>query len=199
MILSLLKKRYSCRKFADQAVPPEIIDYIIECGRLSPSGGNEQPWKFGIVTDRQLIREIAGAASVNYDQSWIAASPLIIVLCTQIFDKTAKEIGMHRFSSFHNRLQTMDRDLYAIVEMEEHQTKIPGEHMVLAALEHGFYSTWVSSLDCEKVAALLGIEGYLVSNVLVFGYPAKDRPATPKKKTSDIVFTNNYKNTGFQP
>ncbi len=199
MILDLLKKRYSCRKFADQAVPPEIIDYIIECGRLSPSGGNEQPWKFGIVTDRQLIREIAGAASVNYDQSWIAASPLIIVLCTQIFDKTAEEIGMHRFPSFHNKLQTMDRDLYAIVEMEEHQTKIPGEHMVLAALEHGIYSTWVSSLDCEKVAALLGIEGYLVSNVLVFGYPAKDRPATPKKKTSDIVFTNNYKNTGFQP
>ena len=45
MILDLHKKRYSVRAFLGTAIPHSIIGYILECGRLSPSGGNEQPWK----------------------------------------------------------------------------------------------------------------------------------------------------------
>ena len=81
--------------------------------------------------------------------------------------------------------------------MEEHQTKIPGEHMVLAALEHGIYSTWVSSIDCEKVGQLLGVDGYWVSNIIAFGYPKTKREVTPKKNTEDITFTNSFVNTGI--
>ena len=86
---------------------------------------------------------------------------------------------------------SQDLFYYAIVyygNMEEHQTKIPGEHMVLAALEHGVYSTWVSHIDCEKVGALIGIEGYLVTNIIVFGYPEGPGEPTPKKALGDITF-----------
>ena len=55
MLLDLLKDRYSVRKFKDEKIPKEVIDYIIECGRLSPSGGNEQPWKFGVIPERDEI------------------------------------------------------------------------------------------------------------------------------------------------
>lgn len=41
MINELLKKRSSVRKFSSRNVPTEMIDYILEAGRLSPSGGNE--------------------------------------------------------------------------------------------------------------------------------------------------------------
>lgn len=191
ILLDLIEKRYSCREFSDKVIPDDIIRYIVECGRLAPSGGNEQPWKFGIITDKALIGEMAKAASRLYDQSWIVKAPLIIVLCTQIFDVSG-ELGMGRFPSFHDRLQSIDRELYAIVNMEEHQTKIPGEHMVLAALEHGIYSTWISCVDCERVEDLLGVRGYHVTNLLVFGYPEKSRPVTPKKSLEDITFTNGF-------
>ncbi len=68
MLLDLLEQRYSCRNFSDRPISPEIIAYILECGRLSASGGNEQPWKFGVITDKKLISELAEAASVNYSQ-----------------------------------------------------------------------------------------------------------------------------------
>jgi len=197
MILELLKKRYSCRNFSNKPIPKEIISYMLECGRLSASGGNEQPWKFGVVTDPEIIEKISKAASVNYDQKWIAKAPLAIILCTQLFETANEEIGMKRFPSKHDKLQKIDRDLYAAINMEEHQTKIPGEHMVLAALEHGIYSTWISSIDCERVGELIGIEGYLVTNVIVFGYPEKMRAITPKKNLSNITFTNHFNNTGF--
>lgn len=197
MLLDLLSQRFSCRDFSDREIPEDIIRYISECGRLSPSGGNEQPWKFGIVTDKLLIQAIAKAASVNFDQSWIAASPLLIVLCTQLFEDPNAVIGMNRFPSYQEQLQKIDRTLYVRVNMEEHQTKIPGEHMVLAAMEHGIYSTWISSMNCEKVGELLGVRSYAVTNVIAFGYPNKMRTPTPKKKLGDITFINHFDAEGI--
>lgn len=197
LLLDLLTQRFSCRNFSDKKIPDELIKYIIECGRLSPSGGNEQPWKFGIVTDRLLIMAISDAASINYRQNWIAAAPLLIVLCTQLFDNPGGEVGRNRFPSYNEKLQSMDRALYARIHEEEHQTKIPGEHMVLAALEHGIYSTWISSVDCEKVGELIGIHGYMVSNVIAFGYPSEMRKPTPKKDLSSITFCNYFNAKGL--
>lgn len=193
MVLDLLKIRYSCRNFSEKSIPDDVIDYMLECGRLSASGGNEQPWKFGVITDKNMIREIAEAASVNYDQSWIQKSPLLVVLCSQLFDGIDENIGMNRFPSLNEKIKKMDRYLYAAVNMEEHQTKIPGEHMVLAALEHGVYSTWISSVDCEKVGKIIGIKGYLVTNVIAFGYPEQAGKVRSKKALKDIVFVNHFK------
>jgi nitroreductase len=200
MLLDLLKKRYSCRNFSDKKIEPKIIEYMLECGRLSASGGNEQPWKFGVITDKDIIGKIAEAASVNYNQAWIAQAPLVIILCTQLFDYPIAEIGeigLKRFPSMIDRMQKIDKDLHTAIGMEEHQTKIPGEHMVLAALEHGIYSTWISSMDCEMVGRLLGVVGYLVSNAIAFGYPDEARNVTPKKDLQTITFTNNFMDKGF--
>lgn len=197
MLLDLLTKRYSCRNFSDKKISNEIIAYMLECARLSASGANEQPWKFGVVTDAALIKEICAAASENWCQKWIADAPLIIVLCTQLFDKTVAEIGLRRFPSMLDRMKEIDKDVFSAVGMEEHQTKIPGEHMVLAALEHGIYSTWISSMNCERVGELLGVDGYLVSNAIAFGYPKQHRELTPKKELDTVTFTNYFANTGF--
>lgn len=140
MLLDLLSKRYSCRDFSKKPIPENVIKYMLECGRLSASGGNEQPWKFGVITDTDTIRKIAEAASVNYSQKWIENAPLLIVLCTQLFDGIDETIVMNRFPSLKEKLKAMDYNLFAAINMEEHQTKIPGEHMVLAALEHGIYT-----------------------------------------------------------
>ena len=196
MLLELLQSRYSCRDFSSQAIPKEIISYMLQCGRLSASGGNEQPWKFGVITDTEIIAKISEAASVNYDQSWITKAPLVVVLCAQLLDSIDEGIAMNRFPSLRDQICRMDKNLYAVVNMEEHQTKIPGEHMVLAALEHVVYSTWISSIDCEMVGKLIGAKGYLVTNVIAFGYPEQTKGATPKKELKDILFTNHFDNTG---
>jgi len=78
MITQLLRSRSSARRFEDRPVPDDVLAEILEAGRLSPSGGNEQPWIFGVVTDRDLIGQIAEAA---HGQTWIAHAPLLIVLC----------------------------------------------------------------------------------------------------------------------
>lgn len=197
MILELLKKRYSCRDFSEKLIPEDIIQYILECGRLSASGCNEQPWKFGVINDKYIIESISKAAGINYSQNWIAKAPLIIVLCTELKGCKNEIHLMNRFPSMKEKIMEMDNHLYSAVNMEEHQTKIPGEHMVLAALEHGIYSTWISSMDCEKVGEIIGIKGYIVTNLLVFGYPRSIKNVTPKKELKNIIFTNHFENNSI--
>lgn len=192
MILDLLKKRCSIRNFKNTKIPEEVIEYIIEAGRLSPSGGNEQPWKFGIITDREKIEKISDIA---YGQRWIKTSQLLIVLCTKIVEdeRGGRDIQIRRFPEWKDEIINMDKDLYSKLNTEEHQTKIPGTHMILAALEHGVKSTWVSYFEVDKVSKLLQLPtNYIPSEIIAFGYTDEDDKIRTKKSKDEVTFYNSY-------
>mgnify|MGYP003681916143 CR=1 FL=1 len=50
--------RRSNRIFQDKPVPKELIKRILEAGRFAPSAGNCQPWKFIVVTNKNMVKEI---------------------------------------------------------------------------------------------------------------------------------------------
>jgi nitroreductase len=193
MILDLLRKRVSVRRFRDQPVPDDVLEEILEAGRLSPSGGNEQPWVFGVVTDRALIKRIAEAAR---GQKWIAKAPLLIVLCATIIEdeRGGRDIQVHRYPEYADLITRMDKGLYSALNQEEHQTKIAGTHMALAALEHGVGSCWVSRFEVKQVADLLHLpEGTIPSEILALGYPQKTRKSARKKSLDQVVFYDTFK------
>jgi len=193
MITELLRSRFSVRKFQDKPVPEEVIQAMLEAGRISPSGGNEQPWTFGVITDRNLIARIAETA---YRQEWIARAPLLIVLCTVgVSDaRGGRDIQKHRFPEYIEAIEKVDQDLYWALNQEEHQTKIAGTHMALVALEHGVGSCWVSLFDVKRLATLLNLPGgTMPSEILVLGYPEEARQLTRKKNLDEVVFYNTFK------
>jgi nitroreductase len=192
MILDLLRKRVSVRKFREQSIPDDVLHEILEAGRLSPSGGNEQPWLFGVVADPALIAQIAGAAR---GQMWIAKAPLLIVLCTIIVEdeRGGRDIQVHRYPEYADIIAQMDKELYSALNQEEHQTKIAGAHMALAALERGVGSCWVSRFEVRRVAQLLHLpEGIIPAEILVFGYSERERKLAPKKLLEEVVFYNTF-------
>ena len=134
-ITDLLKTRASVRKFSPEPVPQAILDDILEAGRLSPSGGNQQPWRFGVITDSGLIVEIA---QIAHHQGWMAYAPLLIVLCTEFVSDGdgGRDIQIQRYPEYAYAIAGMEQDLYRAINQEEHQTKIAGAHMALAAWEH---------------------------------------------------------------
>lgn len=196
MILELLNKRTSVRKFSEQKIPNDLILEMLEAGRLSPSGGNEQSWKFGVVTDVELIKEITKA---SYNQKWLLSAPLLIVMCTVIVEdeRGGRDIQIKRYPKYAKDIEDTEQGLYAALTLEEHQTKIPGTHMVLTALEKGVYSTWVSYFDVEAVSKLLGLpDDIMASEIIAFGYPEK-LPKTIEKKPLEILVFNNHYNKTF--
>ncbi len=197
MILDLLKKRTSTRKFSGEDVPAEVINYILEAGRLSPSGGNEQPWKFGLITSKELIDEIA---KIAYNQNWIKSANFLVVLCTYSVDKSrgGRDIQKARYPGLAKSIENMEDEIYTKLNQEEHQTKIPGTHMVIAALEHGLGSTWISYFDVDKLTHFLNLpEPYRASEIIAFGYPVNNQNITKKKSFSEVIFYNKFSDGGM--
>ncbi|RPI91602.1 MAG: nitroreductase [Chloroflexi bacterium] len=193
MITTLLKNRASVRRFQNKPVPEAVIEDMLEAARLSPSGGNEQPWAFGVITDCSLIEQIAQLA---HGQEWIARAPLLIVLCTVCVEdrRGGRDIQMHRYPRYVEAIAEIPQSLYWALNQEEHQTKIAGTHMVLTALEHGVSSCWVSRFDVKGLAGLLQLPFYyLPSEILVLGYPEHQQPPRSRKSLDELVFRNVFK------
>jgi nitroreductase len=58
-ILECIKTRRSIRNYSDQSIDKSGIDKIIEAAIWAPSGKNGQPWKFKVITDKELINQIS--------------------------------------------------------------------------------------------------------------------------------------------
>jgi nitroreductase len=54
-----IKTRRSVRKYKKEPIDGNVIDDILDCGRLAPSAMNLQPWLLGAVTDKKLLNELA--------------------------------------------------------------------------------------------------------------------------------------------
>lgn len=194
MLLDLLKERRSIRDFKGEDIHKNVVENILEAGRLSPSGGNEQPWKFGVITDKAVIKRVS---EIAYNQKWIESASFLIVLCTCIIEKErgGRDIQKARFPKLSQEIENMEDEVYSVLNMEEHQTKIPGTQMVLAALECGISSTWISYFDVEKVSELLRLpKACIASEILAFGNPAKKKDPVKKKRLDEIVFYNVFSN-----
>lgn len=59
---SQIGKRRSVRQFSDEPVPREVIEHCIRAAGTAPSGANQQPWHFVVVSDAALKRRIRQAA-----------------------------------------------------------------------------------------------------------------------------------------
>jgi nitroreductase len=58
-MLDIIRTRRSVRKFLDRPVAGDLVDKILEAGRWAPSGLNNQPWRFAVVTDGGIKEEIS--------------------------------------------------------------------------------------------------------------------------------------------
>jgi nitroreductase len=63
-------KRRSVRDFSDKPIPNEVIENIIKTASTAPSGANKQPWKFCVVTNKELKAKIRKAAEEEEYKSY---------------------------------------------------------------------------------------------------------------------------------
>jgi nitroreductase len=75
-VFSVIKKRRSIRKFTGEAIPSSDLEKIVDAGRLAPSGNNQQPWDFIVVTDKSILQRLSKAASWSAD----AAAMIVVVM-----------------------------------------------------------------------------------------------------------------------
>ncbi len=60
--LARVSERRSVRQFSSEPVAPELIENAVRAACTAPSGANQQPWTFVVVSDPELKQRIRAAA-----------------------------------------------------------------------------------------------------------------------------------------
>jgi nitroreductase len=151
----VISTRRSTRDFLDKEIPADILDKIIEVGRLAPSFQNRQCWRYIICRDKTIINRLAlesgWLGKVNF---FIKKAPVVIIACADPGNS--------------GRVNEMD---YYLVD-----TAISFQQMMLAAWNYGVGSCWLAAFNENKVRSILGIpEKFKVVAMSPFGYPKEKK------------------------
>ena len=156
--LDLAEKRRSVRAYKPDEVPDELLQQVLEAGRLAPSACNKQPWRF-IVVRNETGRRALGAA---YAREWFWKAPVAIAVC--ILPKEAWT-------------RSYDGQNYAMVD-----GTLAMDHMTLAAAELGLGTCWIGAFDPAAVREILGLpDGVEVVGMTPLGFP--DVEANPRVRS----------------
>lgn len=155
-----IKSRRSIRKYLDVPLPWDLVSNILEAGRLAPTAGNLQNFKFIIAFDKGLRAAVAEACA---QQTWMAQAPLHIVICSDT-------VKAKRFYGIRGeRLYSTQNSAAAAMTM------------LLAAHNFGLGGCWVGAFDENMIKRIFGIPDDIRPQViLTIGY-ADEKPRPPIK------------------
>ena len=193
--MDAVRFRRTVRKFKGDPVPEAVIGEILEAGRLAATGGYADRWRFGVITDAALKRELAAAAG---GQDWIADAPLVLALCTTL-QPDLKDAGDDEIMVKVKRARLTDGlvdhlnaypDRRAMQVLgQDADCLIPGQQMFLAAASHGLRGCWIGYLDIERASALLKLPKDVICLFLMpLGYPDEEPEAIERKPLKEMVF-----------
>jgi nitroreductase len=77
--ICVLKTRRAVRAYTGQPVARDVIEEMVDCGRLAASAINIQPWEFVAVTNRGMLRRIAEAT--DHGKFIAGAAACIVLFC----------------------------------------------------------------------------------------------------------------------
>ncbi len=158
----ILYSRRSIRRYKDTSIPTDVINAVLEAGRLAPSSRNSQDWHFTVVTNPTLRKELV---AMCHDQDMVAQAPLTLVV-------SHKELPL--MSCGQNRGTV--------------NGSIALSFMMMKAVDLGLGTCWLGAFDEAAVKGLLDIpDEYTVIAVTPLGYPDESPPARPRKSMEEIV------------
>jgi nitroreductase len=161
-VLSIIKTRRSVRAYKDIPLKNNELEKILEAGRWAPSGVNIQPWRFILVRDKLLIKEIGELCYFGAIKSrHVCEAAAVIVLCGD-----SRSMG-----------DTWERDCM-----------IAGTNMTLMAEALGIGSCWIGAFNGKGIRELCSIPDYLnIIALISMGYAVGPVSPPPRLPLKEIV------------
>jgi nitroreductase len=73
----LIRTVRQARQYGPQSVPADVIDTLLEVARWTGSSRNTQPWRFIVITDKDVLRQLS---QLRTPINWVAEAPLAIAI-----------------------------------------------------------------------------------------------------------------------
>lgn len=177
--------RWSPRAFLDKPVEREKLVSLFEAARWSPSGGNEQPWRFILGLNRDETWEKIFSTLDSGNQEWNRHVPVLILA-----------IG--------NRISSWDGDISPVYQYDTGQSVA---HLSLEAMNQGLHVHQMGGFSPEKASEIFEIpQTFQPISVIAAGYigdpeslPEKLRQREyqdrRRKELGELVFSGKFGET----
>lgn len=161
-LLEGIYTRRSIRRYTDQPVDRDQLIEIVKAGTWAPSGRNNQPWRFVIVTNEEARKNLAKQTKYNFI---IEGSPA----CIAVF---------------------VDRNaMYN--DVKDHQAMGACiQNMLLAAHALGLGAVWLGEIlkNADAVRDLLGVPHEMeLMAVVALGHPSSQKHSSDRKDVSEVL------------
>ena len=145
---NLILSRESIRNYdPDRQVPKQILEKILNSGRLAPSACNIQPWNFLVVSSPEMLNKVRAC----YSRDWFRDAPHILIV-VGLKDKAWK-----RSYDGYNSLET--------------DVAIAMTHLILAAENEGVATCWIEAYNPAVLRESLRLSAdQLVFAITPLGY-----------------------------
>jgi nitroreductase len=166
--LDVILTRRSVRKYSTASVPQESVDLLLRAAMAAPSAGDQRPWRFVVVKDKDRLQELAAAEPHG---GMIARAALAVVVCA--------DLGRVRHDGF------WVQDCSAATE-----------NLLLAAHALGLGAVWVGTYPRDdrvrSVGEVLGLRDPLLAfAVVAIGYP-EESTASVDRFDPERVYVDRY-------
>ena len=164
-MLETIFKRHSVRTYADRQVEDELVEQVLRAAMAAPSAGNQQPWQFIVIEDRQTLKRVA---EIHPYAKMAEKAPLAILVCGDL--RMEVHVG------------------YWVQDCSA-----AAENMLLAVQELGLGAVWVGVYPVEaRIMALRELfdlpKEVLPLALIPIGYPAEKREPVSRYDRSRIHY-----------
>jgi len=161
--MNAILSRRSIRRYTEQPVSDETIKELLEAAMSAPSAGNEQPWHFLVIRERQILNEIPKYHQYSH---MLKDAPVAIMVC-----------GDKRLQKYEG---------YWVQDCSA-----ATENILIAAQAKGLGAVWLGVFPIEdRVIALRKLlnipEEVIPFSLISIGYPAEEKPRSDRYDTSRI-------------
>lgn len=172
-VFNAIATRRSIRHFKAKPISDDDINFIIEMAMFAPSSGNLQDFRFIVLTDKAMIKELPDFCM---DQMWISGAPAVIVVCSQ--------------PSLQKKWYGASGDIFA-----RQNSAAASQNILLSAHALGLGACWVSGFNQEKIDDFFGTTGQArVEAVIPVGYPSRKPDTKSEYAINNMLFFNTYGN-----
>lgn len=161
--------RRSIRQYTAQAVSSELIDELLRAAMAAPSAGNQQPWHFVIIDDREILNTIP---QFHQYSAMLKNAPLAIAVC-----------GDTRFEKYKGYWV---QDCSAAIQ-----------NLLIAAHAKGLGAVWLGIYPedrrVQKTQDLLELPPEVIPLAIIsIGYPAENK-SPANRYNPDRIHHNHWK------
>ena len=162
-VYEAISLRKSVRSFDDRDVDEAIINKLLEAARIAPSANNRQEWRFIVVRDAEMRKQLMKAAD---GQKFVAKAPVVLICCAET----------------DNHVMKCRQQSYPI------DVAIAIDHITLCAAAEGLGTCWIGAFYEDPVKELLNIPKHIrVVELLTIGYPKNPSPIEKKRLSLEEI------------